>query len=681
VLDNLGNWSGDENGAGGYASVVTAEDLDGNGEADSTPTLHHNVNAANEVVSTVVDLDGSGTTVTTTPFTYDAAGNLVSDGTFMYQYDAFNRLIQIRDLGTITFLDDGQLEYGYLGNWTRVYVHDGLGRLTEKWVRKSPSETTTRHEQHFYDGVRRIQEVVSVTTNDSGGTCVPRPNQPCGGWKKIIPTRHGTGEEVPDSGTHDEVPGATDGLSTSGIDGASEDAASPLKARLSDVEPLRGTRSDDGDDSGDGLFDEKPAFEDSGDLPHTLGTLTWMEREYVYHPNGDVNELILQVDEENDPFYVLQDGNLNVTALLDAAGAILRQYSFNTYGELSAYEWFTDASGDPLDAPDNAVGFQGLFFDRIAEPGTIPAFELGAKGVYLTPNRTYDPELGRWLQRDPNATAQPVLASMATHGDWLTAPGSMAFGLDGVYGDGFSLYQFALSNPITGSDPLGLSSHDFDWFAEAEQIEEEILGQRLYALGEINEKAKWASIGLQASLDLASAILGVDIIETIGEVADGRGGFWDSMDIVLAMTPVGKVRKITSIMAKANRLRRIGKGASRFSELFLKWLNGGPKNVSVYIARKDGKVVGTYVGISNDVVRRKRQHGKRFDDLIPLSGATGLTRNQARSVEQLVIEANSLQNINLQNINNSISPSSPFFLEAIDWAEDFVPKNNVKIRH
>jgi hypothetical protein len=137
-----------------------------------------------------------------------------------------------------------------------------------------------------------------------------------------------------------------------------------------------------------------------------------------------------------------------VNDLFDAAGAIVRQYSYGTYGELLE----TESLGAH---PDNSVGFQGMFFDRIGEPGSVAAFEVGAIGFYLTANRAYDPELGRWLQRDPNATAQPILAYAASMGQTLSL-GADAFDLDSLFADGMNLYVFVGNNPINFRDPSGL---------------------------------------------------------------------------------------------------------------------------------------------------------------------------------------------------------------------------------
>ena len=56
-----------------------------------------------------------------------------------------------------------------------------------------------------------------------------------------------------------------------------------------------------------------------------------------------------------------------------------------------------------------------------------------------------------------------------------------------------------------------------------------------------------------------------------------------------------------------------------------------------------------------------------------IEGTGGLTRNQGRAIEQVIKE----QNPNYYNINNSISPSSPYYQPAKDWALDWLERNKV----
>ena len=153
-LDNLGNWSG---GDAVNGSVTLPNGW-----------IHHATNDANQVTTLSVN-DGSATTTTT--FVYDYAGNLVFDGEFFYQYDAFNRLVRVMLAGSVTagdFDSAGQLldnpsAPALIGDPVVDFFYDGLGRLIRKEARvdaacTAPASCVVR-EDYYYDGFRRIQEV------------------------------------------------------------------------------------------------------------------------------------------------------------------------------------------------------------------------------------------------------------------------------------------------------------------------------------------------------------------------------------------------------------------------------------------------------------------------------------------------------------------------------------------
>ena len=82
-----------------------------------------------------------------------------------------------------------------------------------------------------------------------------------------------------------------------------------------------------------------------------------------------------------------------------------------------------DAAGSTA-TPTSRVGHQGLFFERFyVEPGATvvdPALTPNAAGLYYNRNRWYSPELGRFVQRDPNETATPILTALASNGESLS---------------------------------------------------------------------------------------------------------------------------------------------------------------------------------------------------------------------------------------------------------------------
>lgn len=97
-------------------------------------------------------------------------------------------------------------------------------------------------------------------------------------------------------------------------------------------------------------------------------------------------------------------------------------------------------------------------------------------------------------------------------------------------------------------------------------------------------------------------------------------------------------------------------------------LAGGPANNSVYQGVKGGEDI--YVGITNNVVRRTSEHGTRFDELTVMG--SGLTRGEARAVEQAMIVSN-----NYDNIINSISPKHSYYDDAVAWGQNWLKQNGL----
>jgi hypothetical protein len=100
-LDLLGNWAGLDPSAQGQPGVPAEAGRWSTAALDSSGSawLRHTVDAQNRVgtvVSTQPGPPGGGQGASTTAFTrHDAAGNLIFDGTCFYQYDAWNRLLQV----------------------------------------------------------------------------------------------------------------------------------------------------------------------------------------------------------------------------------------------------------------------------------------------------------------------------------------------------------------------------------------------------------------------------------------------------------------------------------------------------------------------------------------------------------------------------------------------------------
>ena len=133
---------------------------------------------------------------------------------------------------------------------------------------------------------------------------------------------------------------------------------------------------------------------------------------YSYHPHY-VDAVAVRMRDVDAHIY-LQDANFNVTAMMDSAGTVVERYAYTPYGEVTVLD--ADFSVDH-NGSDN--GNEYLYTGRRLDPET---------GLQLNRNRFYHAPLGRWVNRDPSG-----------------------------YIDGYNLYEYVQSSPMTSVDPSGLA--------------------------------------------------------------------------------------------------------------------------------------------------------------------------------------------------------------------------------
>src|ERR1051325_7055200 len=139
---------------------------------------------------------------------------------------------------------------------------------------------------------------------------------------------------------------------------------------------------------------------------------------------GGIGGLLARTDANGSAYYHA-DGAGNVTAVMGANGDLLARYLYNPFGKIVG-QW------GPL-ANANAMQFSSM--PRHA-----------ASGLSLYPLRVYDPNLQRWLGRDP-------------------------IGESG----GINLYGFVQNNPVGWIDPWGLAGAEN--LEPRGEITEDILGE------------------------------------------------------------------------------------------------------------------------------------------------------------------------------------------------------------
>ena len=126
-----------------------------------------------------------------------------------------------------------------------------------------------------------------------------------------------------------------------------------------------------------------------------------------------VDELLWRV-QSSTRLYAMQDANFNCTAIGNTSGTVVERYQFNPYGTRTVLDASWSVVG--ASAYNWVVAHQGLMIENDV-------------GLYNCRNRVYSPMLGVWMQRD-------------TH-----------------YRDGFNLYNYVRSGPLTKRDPTGLCQY------------------------------------------------------------------------------------------------------------------------------------------------------------------------------------------------------------------------------
>ncbi len=135
------------------------------------------------------------------------------------------------------------------------------------------------------------------------------------------------------------------------------------------------------------------------------------------------DELLVRYDTNRVPWWVIQDVGGDVVALCETETVPNQNppLPYNTSARVVA-QWAYDPYGQVFSAdhllPHAQVrcGHKGLFFDRydgpVASGGYLsPRLVPYAVGMYHGRNRSYNPQLGRWMQADPNEAALTLLAA------------------------------------------------------------------------------------------------------------------------------------------------------------------------------------------------------------------------------------------------------------------------------
>lgn len=135
-------------------------------------------------------------------------------------------------------------------------------------------------------------------------------------------------------------------------------------------------------------------------------------------------------------------------------------------------------------------------------------------------------------------------------------------------------------------------------------------GNALYTLGALNEGA---TLGLNMALEVAKIMLNFDVFESAVVLANGTGGFWDAMNIVVSLNPIGKLGKVAGKIGRAfkwmNRAGDAGRLAGKAAEHLFKIL---PYKQASALTRRFNHEIEAHHILE---VRHARRSGLNINDL------------------------------------------------------------------
>ena len=402
--------------------------------------------------------------------------------------------------------------------------------------------------------------------------------------------------------------------------------------------------------------------------------------------------------------------------LTDKDGNVVYSFTYGTYGELTgeyvSEEYAEKVTYNTYQNSGNTLHEHAVRFMYNGRFGVM----TDENGLYYMRARYYNPDIKRFINQD---ILTGSIGESPSLNRYSYVQGNPVSYLDPF---GLSIFDFDLKKAvhavldIIGCVPGGIGM-GADLLNALLYLKEGETGEALKSLlfafvpggvgalanygvkaGKLSEKALTALTYVQASMNTAGTIIGADatgnaiafmidkylvqgaevtsdtLIECMEIAAGGlqtatsAKGMSDS----LPKAEIDKRLKDTFVYIMTDNSGKISFGnesGKRSTTLgFDEWLNKGSSDNKVYFGMKDGEA--KYTGITKQSIdARLYQHnnsGKGFDDLNIKHD--GLTRNQARAIEQYYIE----NGPNKLNKINSIGQKNKYYQDALDWAKQYL---------
>jgi hypothetical protein len=217
----------------------------------------------------------------------------------------------------------------------------------------------------------------------------------------------------------------------------------------------------------------------------------------------------------------------------------------------------------------------GLFFDRLDAP-TVDVYgveivrtEVNAHALYHVRNRNYSPTFGRWNQKDPNASAQPVIDSAGWYHGVAPSAVDITFSHENLFGDGSNLFEYVGGNALVRNDALGLEWDPFDDMVDMLSTEHvasmAAFMERLSAGFDTAKYALWQVAQLHPAV-----AFGVSVYN----LSTGQATWWDLASFILGAGLAKNAGRALSKASVALNTTRAAYGANRASMVGRTMLRG-----------------------------------------------------------------------------------------------------------
>ncbi|MFZ3232587.1 MAG: RHS repeat-associated core domain-containing protein [Patescibacteria group bacterium] len=345
----------------------------------------------------------SGVSGASLQYSYDAVGNVLSDGTNAYSYDPLGRLTGTdRGDGIGRKADRSRGEkletaYSYDGNGNRDAVEQTFSKTNKKGVEKEKTRVAdySANALDQYSGVAFYLSGSSDSRRDDGH------------GKKTTSFRYDKNGNLVDDGNREysydyrnrltkvESYGTEKGDKVKKIETLSEFRYDPLGRRTEKISYDDGRK----DSATRYLYAGQDALEeDDYPLEGKRETLS-ATREYVYG-NGTDDALAAYASKpgakgRTTAYFYHKDRLGSVAAVTDARGKAVARYAYDEFGRTFS----KNPAGEVTALLPSPIGDSRLYTGREYDRET---------GLYYYRARYYSADLGRFLSRDPIGTADQI---------------------------------------------------------------------------------------------------------------------------------------------------------------------------------------------------------------------------------------------------------------------------------